>query len=310
MAKVKPKDPASYIVPLNMNGMRGRMLRMPPRKNKKREFLLIYGHHASLERFFGLAETLNDYGGVTMPDLPGFGGMDSFYKIKEKPSLDNLADYLAAFVKLRYKGQRFSIVAVSFGFLVVTRMLQKYPDIAKKVDLLVSVVGFTRYDEFTFNRPRYYFYRYGASFFSNRLPSIFFRNVILHPLVLRTFYSRTHNAKHKFVDASRDERKKMTDFEVYLWRANDIRTYMDTAVSMLTVDNCKKHVDLPVWHISVKVDNYFNNAVIEQHMQVIFKDFQEIPAKLKRHSISIIADKKASAPLIPPKLRALLRQDP
>src|SRR5689334_10233567 len=111
MAKQKAKNLADYVVPLNMNGLRGRMLRLPPPARKKREILLIYGHHASIERMFGLAENLNRYGGVTLPDLPGFGGMQSFYRLNEKPTLDNLADYLASFVKLRYKRQKVSILA-------------------------------------------------------------------------------------------------------------------------------------------------------------------------------------------------------
>src|SRR4051812_21299994 len=131
------KDPAEYILPLYMNGLSGRMLRMPAPKNKKRDILFIYGHHASIERHFGVAELLNKYGSVTMPDLPGFGGMDSFYKIGEKPTLDNLADYLASFIKLRYKRQKFIIAGYSLGVMIITRMLQKHPQIAKKVEMNV-----------------------------------------------------------------------------------------------------------------------------------------------------------------------------
>jgi hypothetical protein len=79
---------------------------------------------------------------------------------------------------------------------------------------------------------------------------------------------------------------------------------------MLTVDNCTRQVNLPVWHLSVKTDNYFDNHIVEQHMRVIFTDFHNIPIKLNSHAISIIADKKAAKAWIPPKLRALLKQDP
>jgi pimeloyl-ACP methyl ester carboxylesterase len=123
------KDPAEYILPLYMNGLSGRMLRMPPPKDKSREILFIYGHHTSLERVFGVAELLNKYGSITIPDLPGFGGMQPFYKIGEKPTLDNMADYLASFVKLRYRNKRFTIAGHSLGFMIVTRMLKKYPEI-------------------------------------------------------------------------------------------------------------------------------------------------------------------------------------
>src|SRR4051812_17423669 len=118
MAEININIPKEYIVPLNMNGLTGRMLRLPPPAGKSREALIVYGHHASLERFYSLAQVVNDDIGVTMPDLPGFGGMDSFYKIGEKADLDTMADYLASVIKLRYKkDQYFTIIAVSYGFI-------------------------------------------------------------------------------------------------------------------------------------------------------------------------------------------------
>src|SRR4051812_41134485 len=119
MTKTSSK-PEDFIVPLNMNGLKGRML-YAPTKNKKhnREILVIYGHHAMLERWWGLVENLQAYGNVCMPDLPGFGGMDSLYKIGRKPDFDAYADYLAAFIKLRYKRRRVSIYAISFGFVII-----------------------------------------------------------------------------------------------------------------------------------------------------------------------------------------------
>ena len=124
-----------------MNGLQGRMLHLPAPKGRNREILLVYGHHSSLERWWGLAQVLNRYGAVTMPDLPGFGGMDSLYKIDKKPTIDNLADYLAAFVKMRYKRRRVTIIGMSFGFVVVTRMLQRFPELVKKVDVLTSLLS-------------------------------------------------------------------------------------------------------------------------------------------------------------------------
>lgn len=293
-----------------MNGLHGRMLKMPAPRGKKREILLVYGHHASLERVFGLADALNDYGSVTMPDLPGFGGMDSFYKIKQKPTLDNLADYLAAFVKLRYRGRRLTIVALSFGFTIVTRMLQKYPEIANKVDLTVSIVGFMHHEEFTFTRKRHLLYRYGSSVFSRPLLAAFFRNIVLHPTIIRQFYARTHNAKHKFAQVSASERELTTKFEIHLWRINDVRTHMETSITMLTLDNCQQRVDVPVVHLGVENDNYFDNNVVEQHMRVVFSEFDHIPIKLKSHTVSVIADRAMFAPFVPAKLRKILKQDP
>src|SRR5579862_6532373 len=125
-AELKAED---FIVPLNINGLEGRMLRLPAQKASQPEILFIYGQHSSLERWWGLALELNKLGPITMPDLPGFGGMQSLYKIGKTASVDDLADYLAAFVKLKYRNKKFVIAGMSLGFVIVTRMLQKYPEL-------------------------------------------------------------------------------------------------------------------------------------------------------------------------------------
>jgi len=302
----KDKSPSDYIVPLYINGLNGRMLRMPAPPVHKREILFIYGHHSTIERWWGLIEDLNQYGAVTVPDLPGFGGMDSLYKIGEKPTLDSMADYLAAFVKMHYKRRRVTIAGLSWGFLVVTRMLQRYPDLTAKVDLLISVVGFTRRDDFAFSSARYRTYLGASKFLSRKIPSVFFKNVLLHPGVLRLAYARTHNAKHKFKDADKAQFKHLMDFEVHLWHVNDPRTHMATTVEMLTVDNSKTKVNLPVWHIAVKGEKYFHNDRVEQHLNVIFKTVRVAVSDLDNHAPSVIATKEMAAPLIPQEVRDLL----
>lgn len=309
MPKATPQ-PEDYIQPLNMNGLQGRMMVMPPPKGKNREILLIYGHHSSLERWFGLAQVLNRYGRVTMPDLPGFGGMDSLYKIGAKADIDMLADYLASFVKLRYRNRRITIVGMSFGFAVVTRMLQRFPELTKKVNLLVSLVGFAHRDDFLFKKPRYWTYRIGCMLLGRPLPSRFFRAVALHPYVLRNFYGRSHNAKHKFKDLTPEQMKEMMEVEVGLWRNNDVRTYMDTTIAMLTLDNCQKQIDLPVWHIGMTNDHFFDNNLVEQHMRVIFAEFNMLKINLSKHAPTVIASAKEAAPFIPLKLRQMLSKKP
>jgi len=310
MNKNIPRIPDEYVMPLNMNGLKGRMLRLKPKRNSKREFLMVYGHHSTLERWYSLAQVMNDFGGVTMPDLPGFGGMDSFYKIGEKPDLDTMADYLASFVKLRYKNRRVSLVGLSYGFLVVTRMLQRYPELTKKVDLLVSLVGFAHKDDFVFTKVRRRTYITGAWLFKHRPTSFFYRKVLISPFVLKRIYHHTFNAQHKFKDLTDSERDATTEFELHLWRVNEARTYMTTSLSMLNVDNCQVKVDLPVIHISVKQDNYFDQHRVEQHMRVTFSDYQHFQANLNKHTPSIIADKKQTSDFIPKGVKTLLRKKP
>ncbi len=306
MAKAT-QNATDYIVPLNMNGLQGRMLHMPAPKGKEKEILFVYGHHSSLERWFGLMQNLNRYGAVTMPDLPGFGGMDSFYKIGEVASIDNLADYLAAFIKMRYKRRRVAIAGMSLGFVIATRMLQRYPELTRKVDMLISVAGFAHKDDFTFSANRMWFYRTTAWLFSSRLPALFFRHIVLNKYAIRSAYQHTHNAKKKFAGLSVEELQKMLDVEVRLWQENEVRTYMKTSLEFLELDNCKTKVNLPVYHVAVASDNYFDNRIVEQHLRVIFKEYHLLDTLiLGNHAPSIIADAKAAAPFVPPKLRRLL----
>jgi pimeloyl-ACP methyl ester carboxylesterase len=303
MTKAK-LSPADYIMPLNMNGLQGRMMHMPALNGKKREILFIYGHHSSLERWFGLAQVLNRYGAVTSPDLPGFGGMQSFYKIGKKPSIDNMADYLAAFVKMRYKRKSVTIVGLSFGFVVVTRMLQRYPDLAKKVDMIVSVVGFAHKDDFTFSSSRRLMYRGLSRTFSLPVASSIFRAIALHPSILRVFYAHTHNARHKLSGLEEDELEQMMEVEVWLWRNNELRTYMYTTNQMMRLDNCKKQIDLPVWHVGVTGDHFFDNDLVEQHLQVVFSKLTTMKVTgLMKHAPTVIATVKDAAPFIPLRLR-------
>lgn len=304
-----PHIPAEYIVPLNMNGLKGRLLRLAPPKGTKQEVLIIGGHHTSLERMYSLAQVANDYAGVTMPDLPGFGGMDSFYKIGEKPDMDTMADYLASLVKLRFKGRRLSIIAFSYGFTVVTRMLQRYPDMAKRVDILVSAVGFAHYDDFVFSKSRLFAYRTISRAFSGRVSSFLFKSIFLYPPILKLFYSRTHNAKHKYKDLSAEERKALTEFEVYLWRVNDVRTWLKTTSEFFHLNNCNQRVDLPVWHIYVEFDKYFDNSIVEQHMRVIFTDYKALKAPIKSHFPNTTSGKAEAAKLLPAGIKKLFKEN-
>ncbi|HSX36303.1 MAG TPA: alpha/beta hydrolase [Patescibacteria group bacterium] len=303
-------DPAVYIEPLNMNGLQGRMMYVPAPKGVDREILVVYGHHALLERWWGLIQNFNTYGGVTMPDLPGFGGMDSFYKIGQKPTLDNMADYMASFIKMRYKRKRVTIVGISYGFLIVTRMLQRYPELTKRVDMLVSAIGFSHHDDFMFSKRRLLWYRSFSLAMSIPPCPWLFRYIALNPWVLRKAYKQTHNAKKKFAASigSPEKFNATMDMEIDLWQSNDVRTYMSTTREFLNVDNCRQKVDLPVWHIGTTGDYYFDSTVVEQHMRIIFKDFVGYSLDLKSHAPSVIANKREAATFIPLKLRRVLAE--
>jgi pimeloyl-ACP methyl ester carboxylesterase len=307
MPKKISDSPADYIVPLNMNGLEGRMLRLPaPNAKRQREMLLVYGHHALLERWWTLAQNLNDYGAVTVPDLPGFGGMDSFARIGIKPGIDAYADYLAAFIKLRYKRKRVVVVAISFGFVVVTRMLQRYPELTKRVDLLVSLVGFMHKDDFLYSPAQRLLYRRVTRLFATRPCAVFARYCLLNKFVIKGLYVRLPNSKRRMIEAAPEEFEATVDFDVKIWQANDVRTHWLTTSQFLALDNCRQKIDLPVVHIVARHEHYFNNEIVKQHMLVVFKRYRRFQANTKAHTANILADKKAAGVMLPAGLRRLL----
>lgn len=301
-------NPADYIVPLNINGMDGRMLHVPAGTNPKRQrnILLIYGHHAMLERWWGLVQNLNDYGNVTMPDLPGFGGMDSFYSIRRKPTIDLYADYLAAFIKMKFKRKRITLLAISFGFVIVTRMLQKYPELAKKVDLLISLVGFVHHDDFVYSHNRQIAYRYITRMFATPPFALSIRYLALNKFILKTLYAKLPNSKRRMIEVGPNEFDASMDFEVVMWQANDVRTHWLTTSQFFTLDNCSKRVNMPISHVISAQDHYFNNDTVEQHMQVVFSGYKQYVMNSKAHTPSVLADKKAMSVMLPPGLKRVL----
>jgi pimeloyl-ACP methyl ester carboxylesterase len=308
MPQKLPQNPADFIVPLDINGLEGRMLHAPAPEKSSREILLVYGHHAMLERWWGLVQNLNDFGAVTMPDLPGFGGMDSFHKIGRRPSIDAFADYLAAFVKLRYRRKRITIVGISFGFLVATRMLQRYPELVKKVDLLVTVVGFMHHDDFVYSRRQKWVFRRATRLFATRPSAFLIRRLALNRFILTTLYAKLPNSKRRMIEVNEDEFQSTMAFEIKLWQANDVRTHWMTTSEFLGIDNCAKQIDLPIHHVVSKQDHYFNNDIVKQHMLVVFSDYHAYTANSKAHTPSILADKKAMRVLVPPGLRRVLKK--
>jgi pimeloyl-ACP methyl ester carboxylesterase len=298
-----------YVEDIEVQSLKGRMLRIPQNGAVAdgREILLLYGQHASLERMSGIAEVLSQYGRVTVPDLPGFGGMQSFYKVGSKPTLENFADYLVAFINASYPPDtKLTIIAMSFSFMVVTRMLQLHPELVSRVDIQVSFVGFLHRDDFHAPKPYYWTWRAIAKLFGGRLGVAFWEHIVLQPICIRAAYTVVAKAHPKMKDASKEERKRRIDFEIKLWHLNDFKTRIHTLETMLTANVCTAKVALPVYHVAVADDFYFDNAQVEQHMRQVYDEFEAIPASATAHAPTIIATAEEVEPFIPPRLRQLL----
>lgn len=308
MAKTVNKKPLDYMRPLLINGLRGRMMYLPASdsKMKSREILLIYGHHASIERVFGIAEDLSQYGNVTVPDLPGFGGMDSFYKIRRKPTLDNFADYFAALIKLKYRRKRVTVVGMSFGFVVVTRALQRYPELADRINLVVSMVGAVHIDDCVLSKKTQRQLKILSVVGGSWPGGMLLKHALLKGPIIRVVYNRQLNSHPKLRDGLPDEQKERIDYEITLWKINDIRTQLYTFSWMLSLDLCNQQVALPVAHVGVKEDRYFNNSYVEQHLNIIYSSCSMHMSPLRAHAPTVVATAAEAAPFVPASLRKLL----
>lgn len=309
MPNKSPKTPADFISPLSINGLNGRVMRLPAPRGKKREILLAYGQHSSLERWWGLALALNRYGAMTVPDLPGFGGMDSLYKIDKPATVDNLADYLADYINANYKKRKVTLMGMSLGFPIATRMLQKHPEMIGRVDMLISVVGFCHHDDFVFPKRQQRFYKYASRFMSLRYTSAFYQRVFAAPWFIRRAYRHSRVAKEKFEGKDEAELRETIEAETVLWKINDIRTQMRTNYEMFTLDNTGQRLDLPVWHVAVDKDRYFDNRSVAKHMRKVFSGFDMFTSHVENHAPSIIGDMESAAAYLPDKLTKIINQN-
>lgn len=252
-------------------------------------------------------DLFSKHASITMPDLPGFGGMDSLYTVGRTASIDALADWLAEFVRLTYHDRKVTIVGMSLGFVIVTRMLQRHPELIGRVNKLVSLFGFASSNDFKMSASSKFWNSLLAKTFSLPITSDFYRLLLLNPFVLRAGYHKTKNARQKFEGLSIEQKHDNMEFEIKLWQANDLRTHMQTAAEFLDFDNTHTKVNLPVYHVAVHNDRYFNNQSVENHFRQVFSDYHLI-VELSggTHAPTVVRTAAEAEPLTPKEMLDIL----
>jgi len=76
----------------------------------------------------------------------------------------------------------------------------------------------------------------------------------------------------------------------------------------MTMNNCNKKVTLPVHHITVDDDRYFDRNIVEQHFRVIFTGYTEHHAILDNHAPSILASKEEAEPMFSTSIKKVLKR--
>ena len=301
----------NLVAPYDQKTLTGRLLRVPPTAPTNHVIVIIYGHHASLERNLGIVWYLRQFGEVIMPDLPGFGGMGSFYQVSLQPTLDNYAAYLDKFLRQHLQpNQTFTLFGFSFGFLVVTRLLQLYPAWRTQIQLLVSLVGFVTAEPMLTARRRFW-YKQLTNVLKTPPGAWFFRYVCLNRFVIRHLYSSTFLAKAKFTHLSPAEKKEHLEMEVTLWHQNDVRTWAYTGQIMLTCQLlASDSVQLPVsvFHVGFQGDQYLNNQLNLQQLQRLYPQFEYALVQATAHAPSVVATAEEATAFVPPELLSILKR--
>lgn len=302
--------PRQYISRISLNGLRGRRLQLPAAQpDRTKPIVLIYGVHSSLERMYSTADFLSDFGPVTMVDLPGIGGMDSFYSIGLKPTLDAYADYLYSALKSFKLNKDVSVVAMSFGFLVLTRMLQKHPESHAWFDDVISFVGFGRDKDFKNLPKKRRYYMPICNIFSTRAGGWFVDKVVFNPLGLRLMFAifRTFNPKYKHGMATDPDNSAAMELD--LWQKNDARTRFALYKLMFNFDltyHNSHPITVPLHDMTTPTDQYFDPSSVAKTLAKLFTKISGSKANMPLHAPSIIGNKQEVQEIFSDEAKAIL----
>jgi len=285
------------VTPLSLMGLHGRMLVHPSRKaGTKRTIVYVYGIHGSLERFYGVMYFLARFGRVVVPDLPGFGGMETFYKVGRKPSLDEYGDYVAAFIAQELPEGKLTLIGLSYGFVVITRMLVRHPELCERVDLVVSAMGLADGRDLNLQPlakawAKALFVTGQARPLANAIQYFATRQ-----WMLRLMYMG-NNPKMKALPQA--ERPGLIEFEAYLWACNDMQTYCVAMKELFSYRQPGAMVPLVVHHIETENDHWLDVAAAERHIAAIYRRVIVHNSTLKHHG-GVAYDNEAEAEEIIP----------
>ncbi len=218
--------------------------------------------------------------------------MDDFFKFKFSPK------------------QTFSLIGFSFGFLVVTKFLQKYPKSHKNIQSLISVVGFVNGSTFKFTPVRRHLYLRISTLIETKPGAYVLRLLFLNRWLLRSFYAWTFSAKHKFKGYAHEKKKELLEMEIKLWHCNDVRTWAFTAKEMMTCDLTDKKVRHELYQLTVKSDQFLDVDSNKANLEKIYNRVVILDVELPTHAPTVIADIAEVNSLIPPALVDVLRQEP
>ncbi len=299
MAK-KNISPFNHIDSIYLNGLDGRFIYYPSKQNPRNNILVVYDIDSNIEKWWGLVIALSRFGNVTMMDLPGIGGMDNFYKIKKLPSMINYGNYLASFIKLRFRRKRLHLIGIGYGVAIITAMLQQNDDLVGKIISVNSINGYIHHDDFIVSKFNKFMTLINYYLFCKLPLSSLIKPFTLSRSYLRDKYTSSINSK-----LVKELGKNFIEKFIYdLEKEADLRTRLFIYKDLLSLDLCKKQLNIPFKQINLGLSNTkLANKFAEQHFKIAYRDYKFLPSKLVRKVPLVLNDPKVALKMIPNRLR-------
>ena len=282
MKKKYSDSPSDHIEPFFINGLEGRVLKAKSKTKKSAQILLVGDLLDSIEQNWPLINDLRRYGNVSCYDLPGIGGMTDFGKIDHDISVNSYADYLASLIKLRYKKHKVILVGKGFGFVIITRMLMRYPLLAKKIITVVCINGEIHHDDLLLSIGDKKSLRMIFLIMSWQPFSFICRNLLKNKKLFSYLYNNSNLQLRNLVFRSQYalNHKALMD----LLENNNFTTHFRLLHELLTLDNCISRIDVPLKRAYLKSD-LINIDTQKQHMQVTYKNYRQYEIKQPKNPI-------------------------
>lgn len=241
-----------------------------------------------------LSQALHKFGAVTVPDLPGLGGMSSFYSIGAQPTIENYASYLAAFIELRFhRKRRIVVVTIGEGSAFVTRLLQNHAKAADRIDSVISIGGILHHSDV----PR--------SKWNRLLLSASFRLLSAHSIAW--FLNRLRFAwLIKATHAAKSQNNFNRQLDVELWQQTELRTYFNLKRQLLSLDLCNQKIHKPFRLVWANLPSHVDLRIVEQHALVVYQRVNQFIPKLTLRGWHDLADTAYLEKALGSKLRTWL----
>lgn len=283
------------------HGLKGRYGHWPAKSPRaKRTFVVVYGQHATIERTGAVIGALCEFGDVYIADNPGFGGMDSGYKIGRYPDLEFFAEHLMNFIDRHVdRDRQLTLLGISYGFQIISATLHRYPLLQSRVEDVVCFVGFVQPSDFrmppSYRLPMVYL---GALPGKTWLGSKVLQALIRKRVVV-AIYLLTKPIQVKFKRLKSSEAKHYAGEQAELWMINDHRTHAATAWDFVKKNDLTHHrLPLNIVHIGIPSDHIIDNSRVRQALKSMYSRLKAYDLQMEYH-----APMDADTPI---KVRALL----